>query len=87
MNKIPVKSLDFTGILARREGFEPPAFWSVAALKDEEQAFIAISKPIASGSVSFPTLFCPLAPPEFFLFWVKLWVKVVLRSHGRELPA
>ena len=29
-NKTLVKSTDFTGVLARREGFEPPAFWSVA---------------------------------------------------------
>ena len=30
MQKKLVKSKDFTSFLARREGFEPPAFWSVA---------------------------------------------------------
>ncbi len=29
-SKTPEKSTDFSGVLARREGFEPPAFWSVA---------------------------------------------------------
>ena len=71
-NKTPAKSKDFTGVLARREGFEPPAFWSVAALKGKMQAFSVLSEPIVSGSISFLTLFCPLTPLEFFLFWVKL---------------
>ena len=42
--------------LARREGFEPPAFWSVATLRNEMQAFLLLSGPIDFGSIFFPTL-------------------------------
>ena len=69
--------------MVRPEGFEPPAFWSVAALKGEMQAFLVLSEPIASGSISFPTLFCPLAPPDFFLFWVKASKRIADTQAGK----
>ena len=31
--------LQFRGFLARREGFEPPAFWSVGCLKGKSESF------------------------------------------------
>lgn len=72
--KIPA-FLTNTGAMARREGFEPRAFWSVATLRSSVQTFQVVSGPIASGILSFLALFRPLAPLGLFLFWVKLWVR------------
>ena len=73
--------------LARREGFEPPAFWSVAALKSEEQKFRVLFKLIASGSIAFPGLFHPSTPQAIFLFWVKLWVRHVSDKSSSQPSA
>ena len=34
-----LETLRFRGFLARREGFEPPAFWSVGCLKVKSESF------------------------------------------------
>jgi len=61
--------------LARHEGFEPPAFWSVASLQASKGRFSAISAPFVprfrrfSEAVSHPLL------SANFLSWVRLWVR------------
>ena len=57
------------------EGFEPPAFWSVASLQASKFAFSALSAPFAPPFRWFcETISHPLLSTHF-LSWVKLWVK------------
>ena len=71
--KIP-EILRFRGFLARREGFEPPAFWSVGCLKGKSESFrlrfvlFAIIR-----SAGFPLF--PLSPARFFRILGQKWVK------------
>ena len=74
-NRNAPKSIDSGAFLARHEGFEPPAFWSVASLQASKFAFSALSAPFVpqlrrhSGAVSHPLL------SAHFLSWVKMWVR------------
>jgi len=62
--------------MARHEGFEPPAFWSVASDEASKCEFSALSTPFAPpfrrfcGTVSYPLL------TARFLSWVRLWVRL-----------
>ena len=64
------EALRFRVFLARREGFEPPAFWSVGCLTRKSKSFrlrfvlFAIIR-----SADFPLF--PSSPARFFGFWVK----------------
>ena len=63
----------FRGLLVRREGFEPPAFWSVGCLKGKSESFrlrfvlFAIIR-----SADFPLF--PSSPARFFRILGQNWV-------------
>ena len=63
----------FQGLLVRREGFEPPAFWSVGCLKGKSESFrlrfvlFAIIR-----SADFPLF--PSSPARFFRILGQNWV-------------
>ena len=63
----------FRGLLVRREGFEPPAFWSVGCLKGKSESFrlrfvlFAIIR-----SAGFPLF--PSSPARFFRILGQNWV-------------
>ena len=60
----------FRGLFVRREGFEPPAFWSVGCLKYKSESFRLRFVLFATvHSADFPLF--PSGLPAFFVFWVK----------------
>ena len=77
--KIP-EILRFRGFLARREGFEPPAFWSVGCLTRKSESFRLQFVLFATiRSVDFPLF--PSSPARFFRILGQKWVK-----HGALAP-
>ena len=68
------EALRFRVFLARREGFEPPAFWSVGCLKHKSESFrlrfvlFAIIR-----SADFPLF--PSSPARFFRILGQNWVR------------
>ena len=70
----------FRGLLVRREGFEPPAFWSVGCLKGKSESFrLRFVLFTAVRSASFPLF--PSSPARFFRILGQKWVK-----HGAFAP-
>ena len=68
------ETVRFRVFLARREGFEPPAFWSVGCLKHKPEPFRLQSAPFATiHSADFPLF--PPSPACFFRILGQNWVK------------
>ena len=64
----------FRGLLVRREGFEPPAFWSVGCLKGKSESFrLRFVLFTAVRSANFPLF--PSSPARFFRILGQKWVK------------
>ena len=64
----------FRGLLVRREGFEPPAFWSVGCLTHKSESFrlrFVLFTTIRSADLP---LF-PSSPARFFRILGQNWVK------------
>ena len=64
----------FRGLLVRREGFEPPAFWSVGCLKGKSESFrlrFVLFTTVRSADLP---LF-PSRPVRFFRVLGQKWVK------------
>ncbi len=76
----PLRSPSLRGLggfffLARHEGFDPPAFWSVASLQASKGRFSVLSAPFAPPFRWFcETISHPLLSVHF-LSWVKMWVR------------
>ena len=75
--------------MVRREGFEPPAFWSVGCLKGKSKLFRLRFVLFATvRSASFPLF--PSRPARFLRVLGQKWVKVgtevdwLLRNKGAE---
>ena len=68
--------------MVRREGFEPPAFWSVGCLKGKSESFRLRFVPFATVRSADLPLF-PSSPARFFVFWVKTGSDTV-RQHPRQ---
>ena len=64
------ETLRFQVFLARREGFEPPAFWSVGCLTHKSELFQLRFVLFATVRSADFRCFRP-ALPAFFGFWVK----------------
>ena len=63
----------FRGLLVRREGFEPPAFWSVGCLKGKSESFrLRFVLFAAVRSTDFPLF--PSSPARFFRVLGQKWV-------------
>ena len=77
--KIP-EILRFRGFLARREGFEPPAFWSVGCLKGKSESFRLRFVLFATVRSADLPLF-PSSPACFFRILGQKWVR-----HGAPAP-
>ena len=61
-------------LLVRREGFEPPAFWSVGCLKGKSELFrIRFVLFVTIRSADFPLY--PSSPARFFRILGQNWVK------------
>ena len=74
------ETVRFRVFLARREGFEPPAFWSVGCLKGKSESFrLRFVLFTTIRSVSFPLF--PSSPACFFRVLGQKWVK-----HGAPVP-
>ena len=74
------EALRFRVFLARREGFEPPAFWSVGCLKGKSEPFrLRFVLFAAVRSADFPLF--PSGPTRFFRVLGQNWVK-----HGAPAP-
>ena len=70
----------FRGLLVRREGFEPPAFWSVGCLKGKSESFrLRFVLFTTVRSVSFPLF--PFSPARSNPVLGQKWVK-----HGVLAP-
>ena len=68
------ETLRFRVLLARREGFEPPAFWSVGCLKGKSEPFrLRFVLFTAVRSADFPLF--PSMPVRFFRILGQNWVK------------
>ena len=66
--------------LVRREGFEPPAFWSVGCLKAKSEQFrLRFVLFTTVRSADFPLF--PSGPARFFRILGQKWVK-----HGAPAP-
>jgi len=64
----------FRGLLVRREGFEPPAFWSVGCLKAKSEPFrLRFVLFTTVRSANFPLF--PSSPTRFFRILGQNWVK------------
>ena len=64
----------FRGLLVRREGFEPPAFWSVGCLTRKSESFrLRFVLFTAVRSANFPLF--PSGPARFFRILGQKWVK------------
>ena len=75
--------------MVRREGFEPPAFWSVGCLKGKSEPFrLRFVLFTTIRSADFPL--SPSSPARFFRILGQKWVKVgtevdwLLRNKGAE---
>ena len=67
-------------ILVRREGFEPPAFWSVGCLKGKSESFrLRFVLFAAVRSADFPL--SPSSPARFFRILGQNWVR-----HDAPVP-
>ena len=74
------EALRFRVFLARREGFEPPAFWSVGCLTHKSGSFRLRFVLFATvRSADFPLF--PSSPARFFRILGQKWVK-----HGALAP-
>ena len=74
------KTLRFQVFLARREGFEPPAFWSVGCLKGKSESFqLRFVLFTTIRSADFPLF--PSRPARFFRVLGQNWVR-----HGVPAP-
>ena len=74
------EALRFRVFLARREGFEPPAFWSVGCLKGKSEPFrLRFVLFAAVRSADFPLF--PSGPTRFFRVLGQKWVR-----HGAPAP-
>ena len=70
----------FRGLLVRREGFEPPAFWSVGCLKGKSEPFrLRFVLFAAVRSADLPLF--PSRPARFFRILGQKWVR-----HGVPAP-
>ena len=68
------EALRFRVFLARREGFEPPAFWSVGCLKGKSEPFrLRFVLFAAVCSADFPL--SPSSPASFFRVLGQKWVR------------
>ena len=68
------EALRFRVFLARREGFEPPAFWSVGCLKGKSESFrLRFVLFAAVRSADLPLF--PSRPVRFFRVLGQKWVK------------
>ena len=68
------ETLRFRVFLARREGFEPPAFWSVGCLKGQSESFrLRFVLFTTIRSADFPLF--PSSPARFFRILGQKWVK------------
>ena len=70
--------------MVRREGFEPPAFWSVGCLTHKSEPFrlrFVLFTTIRSADLP---LF-PSSPARFFVFWVKTGSEAVISGGTGEL--
>ena len=68
------------GLLVRREGFEPPAFWSVGCLKHKSESFrLRFVLFTTVRSANFPLF--PSSPARFFRILGQKWVR-----HGAPAP-
>ena len=81
----------FRGLLVRREGFEPPAFWSVGCLTRKSESFrLRFVLFTTIRSVSFPLF--PSSPARFFRILGQNWVRSCredkrrYRSRQKNLP-
>ena len=64
----------FRGLLVRREGFEPPAFWSVGCLKGKSEPFpLRFVLFTTVRSADFPLF--PSSPARFFRVLGQKWVR------------
>ena len=74
------ETVRFRVFLARREGFEPPAFWSVGCLKGKSEPFrLRFVLFAAIRSADFPLY--PSSPARFFRVLGQNWVR-----HGVPEP-
>ena len=68
------ETVRFRVFLARREGFEPPAFWSVGCLKHKSESFrLRFVLFTTVRSADFPLF--PSRPARFFRILGQKWVK------------
>ena len=74
------ETLRFQVFLARREGFEPPAFWSVGCLKGKSESFRLRFVLFATVRSADLPLF-PSSPACFFRILGQKWVR-----HGAPAP-
>jgi len=77
------ETLQFRVFLARREGFEPPAFWSVGCLKGKSESFrLRFVLFTTIRSVSFPLFPSSPARPDPILGqkWVKISSQAVFKA-------
>ena len=66
----------FRGLLVRREGFEPPAFWSVGCLKGKSESFRLRFVLFATiRSADFPLF--PSSSARFFRILGQNWVRIL----------
>ena len=77
------KSFRIWDLLARREGFEPPAFWSVGCLKGKSESFrLRFVLFTTVRSAGFPLF--PPSSARFFRILGQNWVKTSLQAdHER----
>ena len=80
MLSLCVDNLRFRVFLARREGFEPPAFWSVGCLTRKSESFRLRFVLFATVRSADLPLF-PSSPAHFFRILGQKWVK-----HGALAP-
>ena len=74
------EALRFRVFLARREGFEPPAFWSVGCLAHKSESFrLRFVLFTIIRSADFPLF--PSSPARFFQILGQKWVR-----HGVPAP-
>ena len=70
--------------MVRREGFEPPAFWSVGCLKGKSEPFrLRFVLFTTVLSADFPLF--PSRPARFFRVLGQNWVKEDFEITNREL--
>ena len=73
------KSFRIWDLLARREGFEPPAFWSVGCLTHKSEPFRLRFVLFATVcSADFPLF--PSSPARFFRILGQNWVRIASQA-------